>query len=352
MHEPVDVLIGGTGLYAQKIAVALGMTSPQPLTVAIAGRDRKRMAWLARSTNARAFLFERQVRAFPHAIRWESAEAIAESLTVLRPRLVVQAASVQSPRALDGSDTPWARMIRAAGGFGVTVVLQALLVSRMARAQAMSGVGGFLLNACYPDMANRVVALQDLAIHCGSGNISSIAAILSSELGFREAGRLRMLYQHQSPTDWRKPVADRRGIPPRVWIDDEEMTDVYKRFADVIMPVDPGQSIAGTTTVPMIYACLGWCDYRGHAPGPNGLPGGYPITIRDGVVALDLPPSLSAEAAAAWYQGFADHEPAWVSTDGRISHSDGARRAFDAYGVGHLGEARVTVAGGNRRRVA
>ena len=58
-------------------------------------------------------------------------------------------------------------------------------------------------------------------------------------------------------------------------------------------------------------------------------------------MALDLPASLSEDDAIAWYGGFRDHEPLWIEDDGRVAYSERARRAFDAHGAGHLGDAHV-----------
>jgi hypothetical protein len=44
---------------------------------------------------------------------------------------------------------------------------------------------------------------------------------------------------------------------------------------------------------------IGIRDVCGHATGPLGFPGGYPITIRKGVVALDLPATFSLEECIA-----------------------------------------------------
>jgi len=35
-------------------------------------------------------------------------------------------------------------------------------------------------------------------------------------------------------------------------------------------------------------------------PGPEGLPGGYPVRAKAGTLALDLPPGLSREEAVRW----------------------------------------------------
>jgi len=44
--------------------------------------------------------------------------------------------------------------------------------------------------------------------------------------------------------------------------------------------------------------------WRGHAPAPNGLPGGYPVRLQDGQLTLDLPAGITESAAVAWNAAF------------------------------------------------
>ena len=57
-----DILIFGTGNFAGRIALDLAATASEPVTVAIAGRNRERLDWLRTAGNARAALFGRPAR--------------------------------------------------------------------------------------------------------------------------------------------------------------------------------------------------------------------------------------------------------------------------------------------------
>ena len=326
--ETCDVLVAGTGLFAEKIVFALAMTAARPITVAVGGRNRERMDWLCLSGNSRAALFGRPVRVISLTVRWDSAATIAETLAICRPAVVAQTATVQSPRNLDRPSSPWRRLISRAGGFGATVALQALLLSRMARALEMAGVEAALLNACYPDAVNAMLAARGETVLCGLGNVAAAAAMIAAALGRTEPGAVMVLAHHQSPSIWRRPPAERHGTAPRVWVDGRELDRVFERLETLRSPRDSRQSIAGTSAAPLIAALLGHGDTVGHAAGPLGLPGGYPVAVRDRELTLDLPADLGREEAVAYNRGFAEHDPARLLDDGRVVYADEARRVL------------------------
>ncbi|MDP6787591.1 MAG: hypothetical protein QF830_06340 [Rhodospirillales bacterium] len=326
--ETCDVMVAGTGLFAEKIVFSLAMTAAQPITVAVGGRNRERMDWLSLSGNARAALFGRPVRVFAVPLTWNTPSAIAETLAVCRPTVVAQAATVQSPRDLDSPSNPWQRLISRAGGFGATQVLQALLLSRMARALTLAGVEASLLNACYPDAVNAMLAARGEAVICGLGNVAAAAAMIAAALGRTEPGAVKVLAHHQSPSIWRRPPAERRGVAPRVWVDGRELDRVFERLEALRSPLDVRQSIAGVSAAPLIVALLGQDEYVGHAAGPLGLPGGYPVTVRGGELTLDLPAGLGRAEAVAYNRRFAEHDPARLLADGQIVYADEAHRVL------------------------
>jgi hypothetical protein len=326
--ETCDVLVAGTGLFAEKIVYSLAMTAAKPITVAVAGRNRERMDWISLSGNARAALFGRPVRVFAVPLNWDTPSTIAEALAVCRPRVVAQAATVQSPRDLDHPSSPWQHLIVNAGGFGATQVLQALLLSRMARALTLAGVEASLLNACYPDAVNAMLATRGETVLCGLGNVAAAAAMIAAALGRTEPGAVKVLAHHQSPSIWRRPPAERNGIAPRVWVDGQELDRVFERLETLRSPHDSRQSIAGVSAAPLIAALLGQGEYVGHAAGPLGLPGGYPVAVRGRNLTLDLPAGLGRADAVAYNRRFAEHDPARLLEDGNVIYSDEARRVL------------------------
>jgi len=79
--------------------------------------------------------------------------------------------------------------------------------------------------------------------------------------------------------------------------------------------------ISGATGVPLILAMIAGNDWQGHAPGPNGLPGGYPVALRRGVLDLDLAATISRKEAIAWNARFEAEDGLAVDAAGRARYS-------------------------------
>ena len=330
MAEKCDILVTGTGAFAERLVLDLAITAEKPVSVAVSGRNEERMAWLSAAGNARAALFGRPVTVVARPVVWETAETIAEVIGACRPDVVVHAATVQSPKDVRVKDTPWTRLLRQGGGIGAAGLLQMLLSSRAAQAMRLAGNSGAFVNASYPDLVNQVLAAKGLPVTCGLGNVAIIAALYAGVLGLSRPGALRVLAHHHNLHEMRAPVAE-RGTAPRVWVEGEELDDVYDRFAAITLPTAPLDVLAGATGVDIVLALAGHKDHVGHAPGPDGLPGGYPVAVKDRVLSLDLPDGLGADEAVAWNRSFGEHEGLILGEDGRVQYSAAARTAFAAH---------------------
>ena len=70
----------------------------------------------------------------------------------------------------------WAELIRR-GGFGLSLPLQAALVTKVARVMAHCAPDCALVNASYPDAVNPVLKALNLNVLCGVGNVGILAAV-------------------------------------------------------------------------------------------------------------------------------------------------------------------------------
>ena len=330
MAEKCDILVTGTGAFVERLVFDLAITADKPVTVAVAGRNEARMTWLSTAGNARAALFGRPVIVVARPVVWDSAETIARVIDACRPNVVVHAATVQSPKDVRGKDTPWTRLLRQAGGFGATGLLQMLLSSRAAQAMRLAGNSGAFVNAGYPDLVNPVLAAKGLPVTCGLGNVEIMAALFAGALGLRRPGAVRVLAHHHNLHMMRAPIAE-RGTAPRVWVEGKELDDVHNRFAAMVLPAEPLHALAGAAGVNIVLALAGHKDHVGHAPGPDGRPGGYPVVVKDRKLSLNLPDGLGADEAVAWNRSFGEHEGLILGDDGKVRYSAAARAAFAAH---------------------
>lgn len=329
MTAACDILILGTGPFAQRIACDLAATATQPTRVTLAGRNAFRLAWILTAARARADMFARPAAFEGHGINLSESARLAELLTTLRPAVIVQAASLQPASVISGAGNAWTRLV-AEGGLSATAVFQAVLTSRVASALRQVSPGSRLINCCFPDVTNGIVAAMGLPVECGIGNIAILAHAFAGMLGGDPKPKLQMLCHYQNIAPWRMAPALRSAASPRVWLDGAEVTDVQARFATVQLTPEPVIDISGASGVALMLAMAHGRDWSGHVPGPLGLPGGYPISLQDGRIDLDLPGGIDREAAIAWNGQFEARSGLVVSADGRARYTGRLHDALKA----------------------
>ena len=187
-----DLVLIGTGSLARSICYSLADTA-RGGQVTILGRDPSTVREIAIVAGARArangtsWIFE--------GISTDIANGpmLTERLAATQPRIILQAASLQSFWETESGTSAWAKMLRE-GGYGVTIALQAALIDRTALAAAEAAPNAILLNACYPDAVNPLLAQRNRRVLSGVGNI----AILEEIVPDRPPGvQLRILSGHR-----------------------------------------------------------------------------------------------------------------------------------------------------------
>jgi hypothetical protein len=320
MAARIDIVVFGTGSFAGRIVCDLAATAGQDVGIAVAGRNLERLNWLTLAANARATIFRRPARFLARAVDLDRDGAAEALLEELQPSVVVQAASSQPSSVISTQGDAWSRLV-AEGGLSATAVFQARLSARVARAVASTIPSCRFINCCFPDVVNPILAAGGMRVDCGVGNVAILANAFAGFLGLREPGRVKVLAPYQAITPWRRASATRSGRSARVWIDAEEVAEVYATFAGVKLTAEPAIEISGASGVPLMLAMARGEEWRGHVPGPNGLPGGYPVVFQDGVLALDLPVSIGADDAVRWNARFEEENGLTVGADGRIRYT-------------------------------
>lgn len=312
-----DILISGTGSFAARIAFDIAAVATDPVEIVIAGRNRSRLSWLRTAANARAAMFGSKARFSAHAVDLLAPDASDELLAATNPRILVQAASIQTSQIIAQTGNAWTRLV-AEGGLSATAVFQALLSSRVATAIARRAQPVSLINCSFPDVVNGLITAQGHQVACGMGNVAILSNVFAGSASVARGAEIKVLAHYQNLAAWRQPPELRSGRAPRVWIDGTEVEDVFARFADIQLTPEPVIEISGASGVPMLLAMAAGRDWSGHVPGPNGLPGGYPVRLSGGKLGLDLPPGLAADEAVRWNTSFEATSGMIVGDDGRV----------------------------------
>jgi hypothetical protein len=243
MSETVDILLLGTGAFAGRIAFDLAATARDDVRVVIAGRNGARLDWLRTAANARAAIFGTPARFVTARADLMQPGVAAELVGRYRPGVVVQAASVQTSAVIAETGDGWSRLV-AEGGLSATAVFQAVLTANVARAVRDEHPRAQVINCCFPDVVNGMIAAMGLPVTCGTGNVAILANAFAGML-VDARRRVQVLAHYQTIGPWRRPRAERGGLAPRVWVSGEEVDDVFARFADVLLTPEPAVEISG-----------------------------------------------------------------------------------------------------------
>ncbi|CAH1650791.1 hypothetical protein [Chelatococcus asaccharovorans] len=322
--QDTDLIVFGTGQFAARIVFDLAATTREPVRTLIVGRNGDRLDWLVTAANARASMFGSPSR-FAGAKRdvTDSAE-VTRLLAQCQPRLAVQTASSQPSAVIGEQGNAWSALV-AAGGLSVTAVAQSMLSLKVGEAIQAAGVACALINCCFPDVVNAMLEARGIEVLCGTGNVAILSNAFNGTLADRRQ-TVRVLAHYQQLSAWRQPATERGGVPPRVWIDGEELPDVYARFAALKLTREPAIEISGASGVTLMQAYLADREWHGHAPGPNGLPGGYPVRLSGRRLSLDLPEGLRAAEAIAWNAAF--EQKSGLVVEGTRAHYTGRLQAL------------------------
>ncbi|MEU5948543.1 potassium transporter TrkA [Micromonospora sp. NPDC047465] len=338
-NAPRHVVVVGSGHLARSLCDSLAsMHTPQRIRVTVLARDLTAAAGAARGAQVRATVAGTGVdftaqpfTAEPSTDPGDGYAADAASMARLRPDVLVCAASTQSPYERVHAPSAWTDLV-ATAGFGVTLALQAELGSRLAAALAGGAPDAVLVNGCFPDAVNPLLAALNLPVLCGIGNVATLAACLDAALGRPGPRRLAVLGHHAHLA---APGPENTGddtAEVRAWLDGLPVPDVTGLLADYrALPRPELNALAGHAAAALVAGlATDATEIVASLPGPLGLPGGYPVRLNGGRAELRLPPEVSTAQAVAW-NTTAGHRDGVEVSDGHVRYPERARAALSAY---------------------
>jgi hypothetical protein len=299
----------GSGSFARSICHSLAVAST-PIRVSVLARNDAAVEEIVRGCRARA-----GVSGAPVSFSGEVSGDLPETLGRLRPDILVCAASTQSPYERRTAPSAWTRLVERAG-FGVTLPFQAAIVAGLARALAVASPETLLVNGCFPDAVNPLLAALGLPVHCGIGNVATLAACLQTTLELPDQDSLAVLGHHAQLS-----APDPGMDEVLAWSAGRPVADVGSLLAAArALPRPELNAISGHAAARMLIELLAGNEIRTSLPGPLGLPGGYPVRLAGRSIGLNLPPGLDRAEAIAWNTRAGMRDGVEVS-DGRVWHA-------------------------------
>jgi len=290
--KTADVAILGSGSLANGIVHALSQVFTDSLRIAIIGRSTVKISQMALIANARARSFGARLFFFPLAIPRFTALAFSRAFRSLKPKVIVLAASLQSPWESSQTHSAWTKLL-AVGGFGITLPLQLKFAADVSHGAADSETA--IVNACYPDGVNLV--LHRLGFHpaCGIGNSAIVEAFCRSHPSVGSAD-VRVVGHHGHLTAWLK--GNKSQSQPRVWVNGKESRS--PRLRPDLGPIgEELNNVTSSTATRVVMSLLSGGTLHTSVPGVAGLPGGYPFVLKDRKFTLRLPSGITSVEAIA-----------------------------------------------------
>ena len=236
-------------------------------------------------------------------------DSVAGTVTRESPDIVLNTATLQTWWLPDALPEPQAKLLKSAG-FGVWLPAHLHLAMKLMEALRDAGCGGVVLNAPFPDVVNCVLGRIHLAPTCGVGNLGEIVPKLRLLAAERLAVELEdltvLLVAHHALERYALwgTAGERPPYFLRIEYGGADVTPEVEGH-DLLFsafPLSAGTAIhflTAATTVRLIQALCSSDETLLHVPGPDGLPGGYPVLAHEGGVELLPVAGLSRDDAVA-----------------------------------------------------
>jgi hypothetical protein len=240
-------------------------------------------------------------------------ERTAELLAKVTPTIIFNGTTLLSPLLL--SKLPpevMAKLYKDKRILGPWAAIYVALTYKLMKAISMSGINTSVVNSSFPDVTNPSLARVDLAPTIGIGNIDLIVPHIqkaASELlrAPMKDVKVELIAHHYNYRMWCLH-GEGYEVPHylKVYLDNEDVTQRLGDMKGFIAEL-PKRSMRPTgyhsyflsaaSAVKNIMAILHDTNELTHAPGPQGLEGGYPVRLGRKGVEVILPKGMSLEQA-------------------------------------------------------
>lgn len=323
------VAVIGSGSLAQSVVNSFADIEAGPISVHLIARSTERVSTMAHVATCRAALLGSSMSVTPHRMNPDRpGDSVAALVDTVRPHVALNCSSTHSSAEAADHPSAWTDVVRACG-IAVALPLHVQFAALMSEAVMRSGKSDTkFINAAYPDAVNPVLAALGLPVFCGVGNIATLAATLTAAaVGSGDMERPRILAHH-----YHLAQPEHRQDEARIWMGADEVTDARDRLAP-LRSCDRRirNYLTGHTAALLIRDLLSDAPFRTHVPGPLGLPGGFPVRVEQGHIALDLPDGLNEAQAVAQQVQWGGKNGVAVDGQGRAQFSDHLREVVGPY---------------------
>lgn len=234
-------------------------------------------------------------------------EQTAETIARFRPDIIFCAATLQKWGAINALPAHLRDRLYQAQ-IGPWLPMHLTLVYKLMLAVQQAGVSTKVVNAVYPDVVHPVLNRVGLAPTTGIGDLANNIPALRKSIAIKlsvpvEAVEVRLVAQHHV-SYWMSRKGTSGGAPFyfSASVDGEDVTaQLCTKTLFSLLPKDlkraPGNLMTAVSAEAVFDGLVNDSGMLIHAPGPNGLPGGYPVRVSKAGVQVELPTGITLNEA-------------------------------------------------------
>lgn len=303
------IMVVGLGHLGSQV-LDMMLRIPGDHTYLVAGRNRE---YLHQRTNLSS-LVALQLGYVSHVSCVEldlfNVDQTAHTIAKFKPDIIFSAVSLQSWWVITTLPHEAFAAIDKAQ-VGPWLPMHLTLAYKLMSAVKETGLNVCVVSSSFPDVVHPVLSKAGLAPMTGIGNVSNAVPALRRSIGVklgRAVDQVEVRFVAHHYVSHRVSRHGNSGGAPfhlTALVDGEDVThqlDMETIFD--LMPTHfkrpgglPGQMMTAASATTVLDALANDRRKVLHAPGPNGLPGGYPIETSNGFVRTALPPVLSEAEA-------------------------------------------------------
>jgi hypothetical protein len=234
----------------------------------------------------------------------------AELIATYKPEIIYSAVSMQSWWVINTLPKEVFEELDIAR-FGPWLPMHLTLVHKLMQAVNQTGLDIKVINSAFPDAVNPILGKVGLAPTIGIGNVANPVPAIRNSIAYqlqRPVKDVTVFFFAQHYVSHYLPRFGTMGGAPyylKALVDGEDVTDTLdlnEVFSDIPNRFRrsggrDGQILTASSAVGITLAMESDSGDIMHAPGPNGLPGGYPVQVNKEGGRVILPKGLTMEEA-------------------------------------------------------
>jgi hypothetical protein len=197
----------------------------------------------------------------------------------------------------------------SSAGLGAWLPCQLTLAMNLAQAIKDSGIHPFYINTSLSCLTNPVMGKLGLAPTIGVGNVDLIApavlTYISQKTRLDRSNIEIYLVCHHQHWVYPREAGYKPGAPYflKILADGKDVTnqfDTDEVMYNSVKLYAPGiafTTVSASSTLKNLNALVKDQDLKTHSPGPNGLPGGYPVLLNGNGAEVNLPDEITLDDA-------------------------------------------------------